>query len=94
MAEKVEHKKSGECLSEQEMLIKVAQTANSTRGLKEILDQITALVADGLKKNVCSIYRIRPDKKTICLERVFGILHCSFRKHSHAFRCQIIFQYR
>jgi PAS domain S-box-containing protein len=73
MAEKVKHKKAGECLSEQEMLIKVAQTANSTRGLKEILDQITALVAEGLKKDVCSIYRIRPDKKTICLEATFGL---------------------
>jgi PAS domain S-box-containing protein len=57
---------------ETEILIKVAQVANSTLDLREILDTITYIIADSLDKDVCSIYLAKPGGK-ICLEATKGL---------------------
>jgi PAS domain S-box-containing protein len=72
MPEIIKNKKLEEGLLETEILIKVAQVANSTLELKEILDTITQIVADSLKKDVCSIYLLKPEKK-ICIEATKGL---------------------
>ncbi|MBI5050425.1 MAG: GAF domain-containing protein [Nitrospirae bacterium] len=56
-----------------EILVNVAQIVNSTFDLKEILNRVTHLTADNLKKDACSVYLIRPEKKIICLEAAKGL---------------------
>ncbi len=58
-------------LLQAEILLKVSEIANSTLELKEILDRITHLIADTLKKDVCSIYLIKNGR--ICLEATKGL---------------------
>jgi PAS domain S-box-containing protein len=57
---------------ETEILINVARVANSTLNLREILDTIAGIIAESLKKDVCSIYLIRTGGK-ICLEATKGL---------------------
>jgi PAS domain S-box-containing protein len=73
MTEKVDNVKREEYLTEKEILQKVVQAANSSQELKEILNSITGIVADGMKKDVCSIYLLRPDKKTLSIEATKGL---------------------
>jgi len=76
MAEIIENKKTlvhqGE-LETESLIIKVAQVANSNLELKEILDTITQIVAEGLNKDVCSIYLLKPLEKIICIEATKGL---------------------
>ncbi len=72
MADITENKKLEERLLESEILIKIAQVANSSLELKEILDTITQTVVDDLKKDVCSIYLVKPEQK-ICAEATAGL---------------------
>lgn len=73
MAKGTKEKRFEYKLLEAEILIKVAQIVNSTLELKEILDKVTHLIADTLKKDVCSIYLIKPEEGTICLEATKGL---------------------
>ncbi len=66
-------------LLETEILVKVAQVANSTLELKDILDTITQIVADSLKKDVCSIYLLKTEDK-ICIEASKGLKEDSMGK--------------
>jgi PAS domain S-box-containing protein len=73
MEEKINQKTAEKYLFERDIFQKVVQAANSSQGLREILHTITNIVAEGLKKDVCSIYIIRPDKKTIGIEATEGL---------------------
>ncbi len=73
MTEKIKNQKTGEYLSETEILIKVAQAVNSNLELKEMLDAITHIVAEGLNKDVCTIYLIKPDTNVVYIEASKGL---------------------
>ncbi|GBE38895.1 sensor protein ZraS [bacterium BMS3Bbin08] len=72
MQELTGNKSLEEKLLETEILIKVAQVANSSLDLREILDTITKIIAESLKKDVCSIYLPRPGNK-IYIEATKGL---------------------
>ncbi len=72
MAETTENKNLEEKLLETEILARVAQVANSTLELKDILNTIAQIVANSLKKDVCSIYLLKPGGK-ICIEASKGL---------------------
>jgi PAS domain S-box-containing protein len=74
MSEK--HKNQGlkEGISITELFSRVDKVTNdSSLELTDALNKITQIVAEGLKKDVCSIYLIRPDKKTIYIEATKGL---------------------
>ncbi|MBI4655040.1 MAG: GAF domain-containing protein [Nitrospirae bacterium] len=73
MAKTIEQKEYHYKVLEAEILTSVARVANSTLELKEILDKITQIIADTLKKDVCSIYLIKPEKNIICIEATKGL---------------------
>jgi len=58
---------------ETQILSEVVCIANSTLDLQEILDKIAERIAYALKKDVCSIYLIRPDEKLICVSATKGL---------------------
>src|SRR4030066_822951 len=73
MTEKIENKKTGALISGTEILINVAQIVNSNLELKEMLDAITHIVAEGLNKDTCTVYLIKPDTKVIYIEASKGL---------------------
>jgi PAS domain S-box-containing protein len=67
MAETTEKRSSGT-----DILIKIAKVASSTLELREILDTILEVIADGLNMDLCSICLLKPEKKIICIEAAKG----------------------
>ncbi|TNF53666.1 hypothetical protein EP227_05600, partial [bacterium] len=68
----IEDAKSDRDLLETEILINVAKVANSTLNLREILDTIVDIIAESLRKDVCSIYLLKSGG-IICLEATKGL---------------------
>jgi PAS domain S-box-containing protein len=58
-----EHKSQKGKLLEEDILIHIAKVANSTLDLREILSRITSIIAERLKKDVCSVYLLKPGQK-------------------------------
>ena len=57
---------------EADILIKIAKVASSTLELREILDTILEIIADGLNKDLCSICLLKPENNVICIEAAKG----------------------
>ena len=66
---------------ELDVLTKVAQIACSTLELREILDTIAHVIADTLRKDLCSICLLKSDKQVICIEAARGVS----REHINVF---------
>ena len=73
MAETTENRHQINKKSESEVLIKVAQTASSALELREILDTISLIVANTLRKDICSICIFKPENKVICIQAASNI---------------------
>jgi len=67
-------------LLESETLMEVSRVANSTLEIQSILQMITEIVAEQLDRDVCSIYLISDDGKSVVLRATKGLKTTSIGK--------------
>lgn len=60
-------------LLESETLMEVSRVANSTLEIQSILQMITEIVAEQLDRDVCSIYLVSDDRKSVVLRATNGL---------------------
>jgi PAS domain S-box-containing protein len=68
MPETSERKYQDKSSMETDVLIKIAKIASSTLKLRDILDTILEVIANGLNIDLCSICLLKPENNVICIE--------------------------